>query len=143
MHCCRFMPFDKVGPVAVAVEKLRELFIVETAQNGGIGDLVAVEMQNGKHRSVARRIEKFVRMPARGEGTAFALTVAHNAAGQQVGIVVRSAVGMHQSVAELSALVDGPGGIGRSVAGDPTWERELLEQFPQAFLVLLNGGVKL
>lgn len=42
------------GLAAVAGEKLIELFFAESAQHGGIGNLVAVEMQNGQHGSMIR-----------------------------------------------------------------------------------------
>jgi threonine dehydratase len=47
---------------------------------------------------------------------------------------------MCQRVAKFSAFMDGAGCLRRIVAGNASWEGELLEQLPQAVFVLLNAG---
>src|ERR1700730_1275641 len=48
VHCVWFMPFNEIRLVPVTGKKLRQLRIAETGKNRGVGDLVAIEMQNGK-----------------------------------------------------------------------------------------------
>ena len=67
-------------------------------------------------------------MPARGQRAGLGLAVADHAQHQQVRVVERGAVGVHQRVAELAALVDRPRRLGRDVAGDAAGEGELPEQ---------------
>ena len=74
-------------------------------------------------------------MPARGQRAGLGLAVADDAADEQVRVVERRAVGVRQRVAQLAALVDRAGRLGRDVARDPAGERELPEQPPHALLV--------
>ena len=53
------------------------------------------------------------------------LAVADDAGDDQVRVVEGRAVGVRQRVAELAALVDRAGRLGRDVAGDAAGEREL------------------
>ena len=71
-------------------------------------------------------------MPARRERPGLRLAVADDAADEQVGVVERGAVGVHERVAELAALVDRAGRLRRRVARDAARERELAEQPAQA-----------
>ena len=78
----------------------------DAREEAGVGDLVAVQVQDRQHRAVARRVEELVRVPAGGERAGLGLAVADDAGDDQVGVVERGAVGVRQRVAELAALVD-------------------------------------
>ena len=119
---------DEPRLVAVAAHQRVELFVRDPAQDGRVGDLVAVEVQDRQHRSVPRRVQELVRVPARGERAGLGLAVADHAGDQQVGVVERGAVGVRERVAELAALVDRARRLRRDVARDAAGERELPEQ---------------
>ena len=70
-------------------------------------------------------------MPTRRERSRLRLAVADDTADEQIGVVERSPERVGKRVAELAALVDRPGRLGRDVARDPTRERELPKQRPQ------------
>src|SRR5215468_2427856 len=106
MHGFRFVSFHKIRLVSVSSEKLNQFVVAEAAQDRRVSNLVAVQVKDGKHGSIPRGIQKLVGMPTCGERTRLALAVADNAAGQQVGIVEDSAVGMRKGVAQFTALVD-------------------------------------
>ena len=88
----------------------------------GIGDLVAVQVEDRQHRAVADRIDELVGMPGRGERTGLGLAIAHHAGDDQIGIVERSAVGVRHAVAELAALVNRARRLRRHVAADVAGE---------------------
>ena len=74
-------------------------------------------------------------MPARGQRTGLGFAVADHARDEQIRIVERRAVRVHERVAELAALVDRARRLGRGVARDPAGERELAEERAHARLV--------
>ena len=82
-------------------------------------------------------------MPARRQRAGLGLAVADDAADEQVGVVERGAVGVRERVAELAALVDRAGRLGRDVRRDAARERELPEQLAQALLVAADVGIDL
>ena len=82
-------------------------------------------------------------MPAGGQRPRLGLAVADHAADEQVGVVERRAVGVHERVAELAALVDRAGCLGRDVAGNAAGKGELAEQPAQALLVVADVRVDL
>ncbi len=112
-------------------------------EHGRVGDLVAVQVQHRQHGPVARRIEELVRVPACGQRAGLGLPVAHHAQREQVGVVQHGAVGVHERVSELTALVDRAGRLGRDVAGDPARERELAKQSQESLLVAPDVRVDL
>ena len=82
-------------------------------------------------------------MPAGGQRPGLGLAVADDAADEQIGVVEGGAVGVHERVAELAALVDRAGRLRGDVAGDAAGEGELAEQPPQALLVAADVRVDL
>ena len=128
VHRRRVRALHEARRVAVALEQRAQLLLGNPREHGRVGDLVAVQMQHRQHGAVARRVEELVRVPARRQRTRLRLAVADHAAGQQVGIVEHGAVGVHERVAELAALVDRARRLGGDVAGDAAGERELPEQ---------------
>ena len=135
VHRGRVVPLDEVGRVAVAAEELVQLLVADPRQDGGVGDLVAVEVQDRQHRAVGHRVEELVGVPARRQRPGLRLAVADDAGDDQVGVVEGGPVGVRQGVAELAALVDRAGRLRRDVAGDAARERELREEALHALLI--------
>ena len=81
-------------------------------------------------------------MPARRQRPRLGLAVADHAADEQIGIVEGGAVGVCDRVAELAALVDRAGHLGRDMARYATREGELAKERGHAFLVLADVWVK-
>ncbi len=120
--------FHLIYVVAVALEQRPEFGAGNPGQHGRIRDLVPVEVEDRQHRPIASRIEELVRVPAGGERPGLCLTVADDAAGQEVGVVECGAVRVSQGVPQFATLVDRPWGLRGDVAGNPPGERELAEQ---------------
>ena len=68
--------------------------MTDPGQDGGIGDLVAVEVQDRQNRAVGGRIQELVRVPARRQRPGFRLAVADDTGDNQVGIVEGGSVGV-------------------------------------------------
>ena len=88
-----------VDAVAVALEQRDQLVVGDAGEHGGVGDLVAVEVQDRQHRPVGRRVEELVRVPGGGQRAGLGLAVADHARHHQVGVVEGGAVGVDERVA--------------------------------------------
>lgn len=82
-------------------------------------------------------------MPAGGQWSGFGFAVADDTGDHQIGVVERRAEGMHQRVPEFAPLMDGPGGLGRDMAGNTARKGELPKQPAQSVGVFLDAGVDL
>ncbi len=82
-------------------------------------------------------------MPTGSKRSGFSFAVSHNTAHQQVRIVERSTVRMRDGVSELSSFVNRARSLRRNVAGNSTWERELLEEPLHTFHALRNVRINL
>src|SRR5262249_8316371 len=120
-----------------------QLFMADPGENGGIGDLVAVEVKDGQNRPVPRRGEEFVGMPARRQRSSFRFAVADDAGNDQIGVVERRSVGVRDGIAEFTALVYRTGCLRRHMARDAAGERELGEQALQPLLVARDVWINL
>ena len=127
---------EEVRVIAHALEELGELVVGDAGEDRGVGDLVAVEVQDRQHDAVGLGVHELVGLPGRGERARLGLTVAHDGDSEQAGVVHDGAVGVGQRVAELAALVDGAGGLGGVVGGDATGVGELAEELLEASLVV-------
>ena len=123
---------DEVHVVAVAFEQPLDVLIARAPEHGGPGDLVAVQVQDGQHGAVARRVEELDALPRALERPGLRLAVADDRDDDEVGVVERRAEGVHEHVAELAALVDRAGRRHADVARDAARRRELAEEPPQA-----------
>ena len=143
MHRLGLVALDEIRLPAVAAEQLQQFVARHASQHGGIGDLVAVQMQNRQHRTVAYRIQKLVDMPARSQRSSFRFAVSHHATRQQIRIVKHRAASVHDGVAELSTFVNRSRSFRRGMAGYSAWKRKLLEQLLHACFALPNIRVEL
>ncbi len=143
MDAGRVVALDEVRLVAVALHEGLELRLRDAREHRRVGDLVAVQVEDGQDRSVADRVHELVGVPARGQRPRLRLPVADHRAHDEVRVVERGAVGVRQRVPELAPLVDRSRRLGRDVARDPARERELAEQPPHSVLVPGDAGVDL
>lgn len=129
----RVVAGDEQGVVAVAAQQLVQFLLGDAGQDRRVGDLVAVEVEDGQDGSVVDRVEELVTVPGGGERPRLGLAVADHAGHHQVRVVEGRSVGVGEGVAEFAALVDGAGRLGGDVAGHATGERELPEERAHAF----------
>ena len=133
----------EVRLIAHALKELGELLIGHAGKDGGVGDLVTVEVQDRQDDAVGCRVHELVGLPRGRERTGLGLAIAHHGHGQQARVVHNGAVGVAERVAELAALVDGTGRLGRKVARDAAGIGELAEELLQAGLVIGDVGANL
>src|SRR5262245_20904309 len=88
VHALWITAFDEIRCVPIANEQRLQFFVTDTGQDGGVIDLVTVEVQNGQHSPVRNWVEELVTVPASGERTGLRLTVAYHYEGYQIGVVV-------------------------------------------------------
>ena len=143
MHGHGLVALHEIGLPAAAVEEVRDLLMGHAGKEGGIGDLVAVEVQDGQHRAVAGGVEELVALPGGGQRAGLGLAITHGDSGDQVGVIEHRAEGVGNAVAQLAALVDGTRRLGRAVAGHAAGEGELLEELLHAGLILGDVGIDL
>ena len=136
MHQHRVRAAHEQRCPAAAAEELLLLLVADAREQRRIGDLVAVQVQDGQHHAIGQRIQELVGVPGRGQWPGFRLTIPDDAGCDQFRIVKHRAKRVAERVAELAALVDGSRALGRSVAGYATRERELREQSLQPGLIL-------
>jgi hypothetical protein len=64
--------------------------VADAREDGRIGDLVAVEVEDRQHGAVADRIDELVGMPGGGERPGLRLAVADHARDDELGVVERA-----------------------------------------------------
>src|SRR5690606_1481801 len=141
MHGKWITPFYENRIVAIALEQITQLLMRDAGQEGGIGNLVTIQVQNGEHRSIVAGVQKLVRMPRRRQCPGLGLAVTHHAGNDKIGIVQRGAVGVAKRISQFPALVDRAGNIRGYMAGNSPWKRELAKQGEHSCLVLRHGGI--
>ena len=82
-------------------------------------------------------------MPARGERAGLGFAIADDTRDDEVRVIQGCTVGVHERIAELSALVDRPGQVGGGVRGDAARRRELAEEGADAGGILGDARVDL
>ena len=115
----------------------------DAGKEGGVCDLVAVQVQDGQHRSVVCWGEELVELPGGGQRAGLGLAVAHHGGGDEAGVIRHGAEGVGQRVAQLAALVDGAGSLRRHMAGDAAGEGKALEEPLHALPIPADVGVDL
>src|SRR5579871_5192209 len=136
MHRPGLVTFDEAGRPSAAAEKLIQFLAGNPGEDGRVGNLVAVEMQDRQDRAVGDWIEELVGMPRRGERPGFRLAIADDAGNEEIGIVEHRSERMAEGIAQLPALVDGAGALRRRMAGNSTGKRKLRKELPQPGLIL-------
>ena len=98
VHGHGIVALHEIGLPAAAVEEIRDLLAGHARKEGGVGDLVAVQVQDGQNRAVGGGVEELVALPGGGQRSGFSLAIADSDRRDQVGIVEYSAKGMGNSV---------------------------------------------
>src|SRR6266404_2011550 len=143
MHGQRMVAFNKVRLVPIAFEKVRKLVFRYPGQHGGTGNLVAVQMKNRQDRTITQWVQEFVRVPTGGKWARLSLAITYNTTHQQIRIIKCGPVSVQQRIAQFTTFIDGPGSIGRGMAGNASGPGKLLEQPLHACRILRDGGIKL
>src|SRR5207237_6272220 len=112
-----------------------QLLVAHRAVDRGVGDLVAVDVQDRQHRAARRRVQELVGVPRAGGRPGLRLAVADDACDDQVGVVERGAERRRQRVAELAALVDGPRHDRSEVAREASGRGEAADQADEPFAI--------
>ena len=134
---------ELVGLVTHAVEELVELFVGDAGQDGRVGDLVAVEVQDWENDTIGQWVHELVGLPRSCKWAGLCLAVADNSDCQQGWVVQDSAVCVGQGVAQLAALVDGAWSLRCVVGRDSTWVREAAEELLEALFIVGDEWVGL
>ena len=122
MHASAHAP---EGLYKCAAEQLLQFLMLDPGQDGRVGNLVAVEMQDRQHGAVGGRIEKLVGMPGGGQRPGLRLAVADDAGDDEndeaadtgldaLTLAVRTVVGL--GVVALVAARRGPLNIKKALA---------------------------
>src|SRR5277367_2662527 len=135
MHHRRIIAFDEIRFVPVTGEQCFQLFMWDARKDGGICDLVAIEVQHRQDRSIANRIQKFIRMPRGCKRTCFRLTVPYRDGDDEIRIVERCTVRVGNGVAKLTAFVNRTRRLWSAVRAYSSRKRELAEEFEHASFV--------
>jgi hypothetical protein len=143
VHLGRIRALDEARLVAVADHQGAKLFLGDPREDGRVGDLVAVQVQDRQHGAVARGVDEFVRMPARRQRARLRLAVSDDAAHDQVSVVESRSVGVRERISELPALVNRSRCLRSDVARDPARVGELPEQPAQPLLAVADVRVHL
>src|SRR5260370_10306862 len=105
MHRFWLVSLYKVWFPAVAGEETIEFRIRHPRKHACTRDLVAIEMKNGQHRTIAYRVQKFIAVPARSQCPRFRLAVSHHATCEQIWVVEHGAASVHDRIAQFSTFV--------------------------------------
>src|SRR5690606_8892269 len=136
VHRNRVLTLDEQRLVAVAPEEISQFRVRHARQQSGVGDLVAVKMQDRQNRAVHLWVEELVGVPGCRQRSRLRLPVADDTGHDEVGVVESGAEGMDKRVAEFAAFVDRTRRLWGDVARYTARKRKLAEQFPQSGLVL-------
>ena len=123
---CGSSPSTKYGRVAIAAEQVIQFLVADARQHAGIGDLVAVQMQDRQHRAIGAGIQKFVGMPTGRQRTGLRFAVADDAGDDQIRVVEGRSVGVRERVAQFAAFVNRARRFRRDVAGNAAGKENCL-----------------
>ena len=119
MHRRRIFALDEVRRVAVPAEQLIQFLVTDPGQDAGVGDLVAVEVQDRQDHAIADRVQELVGVPTRRQRAGLRLAIADDAGDDQVRVVVGGAKRVGEGIAQLATLVNRPGVSGATWLGMP------------------------
>src|SRR5215212_1693670 len=143
MHSGRVITLNDIRLVAVSPHQIQQLIGRYAGQNGGIGNLVPVEMQDRQHRSISDWVQELVGVPRGRKRASLGFAVADDASNDQVWVVKGCPVRVRDRVAEFAALMDGPRSLRSHVARDSTGKRELRKEPLHAPSIAGDVGIDL
>ena len=121
-------------------EQLGELLAADTSEHRGVGDLVAVQVQDRQTAPSPTGSRNLFECHAAASGPVSASPSPITQARPRVGIVERGAEGVAQRIAELPAFVDRSRRLGRNVTRYAARKGELPEKAPHAVAVQEIAG---
>ena len=77
------------------------------ASTVGIGNLVAIQVQDRQHGAIGGRVQELVGMPGRGQRSGLRLAIADHAGDDEPGVVEHRTKGMAQRITKLTAFMYG------------------------------------
>ena len=101
----------------------------DAGEEAGVGDLVAVQVEDREYAPVSGRIEELVAVPAGCEGSGLRLAVADDTGDDQVRVVERRPIGVAQGVPKLAPLVNAARRLGATWLGMPPGKLNCLNSF--------------
>src|SRR5271165_7550413 len=116
------LPSTKIRGVPVTDEQRLQFLVADASQDGGIVDLVSIEVKDRQDCPVGDRIEKFVAVPACCQGPGLGLAVAHHNQRDQVRVVVGRPVSVGDAIAEFAPFMDAAGRFWGSMAANAAGE---------------------
>ncbi len=126
MELLRILVAESAGEemrlVAVTDHQGFELVFGDAGEDGRVGDLVAVEVQDRQDDAVVLRVDELVAVPRRRERAGLGLAVADDREDEEILVVEGRSVGVAERVPQLASFVDGSGGFRCDVARDATRE---------------------
>ena len=105
VHQDRIGSLDKVRRPTIAAKQLLQLFAGDAREHGGIGDLVAVQVQYWQHCAVRGGVQKFVGMPRSRQRPGFSFAIADHAGCNQIRIVEYRTEGMAKRITEFATFM--------------------------------------
>ncbi len=118
--------------VAIAGKQAFQFRICHASQQGRTGELVAIQVQDGEHRTGGTGVQVLVGMPGCRQRASFGLPVTYDTGHNQIQIVERCPVGVRKAVTQLATFVDHARGSRKQVAGHPVGPGKLAFETPQA-----------
>ena len=118
-----------------------QISIAVAPQHGRAGNLVPIQMQNGKHRSIANRVEKLDALPGTLQRPCFCLAIANNRRNNQVWIIKSGPKGVGEDVAEFSSFMDGAWSRHADVTWHASRRRELAKEQVHPLGILRHLGI--
>ncbi len=143
MHLSRLVALDESGSVPEALQEGSQLVVGDTGEDGGVGDLVAIQVQDRHDGPVPPWVEELIGVPARGQRPCLRLPITDDAEDDEVRVIEGGAVRVSERVAELAPLVNRARRLGGHVAGDAAGEGELAEEPPHPLNVRRDVSVDL
>src|SRR5450432_1658974 len=138
MHAFGIVSFYKVRGVALPFVERRKFFVTGATHDCRAGEFVAIQVQDGQHGSVPRRIQKLDALPASFKRAGFGFAIADHASHNQVGIVESRPKGMYQGITQFAAFMHRVRGMRAAVAGDAAGSRKRAKKKTHAVDVLRN-----
>src|SRR5580704_16662839 len=107
VHDFRVVAFNEIGGVAKTFIQGDKFFVAGARLDCGAGDFVTVQVQDGEHGPISRRIQKLDALPTSFERASLSFAIADDASHDQIRIVERRSQSVDQRIAQFSAFMHG------------------------------------
>src|SRR5258707_1787194 len=98
MDLHRIASFDKESFIAVPGEKVADELVGLSPPNRRASNFITIKMQDWEDRSIAHRINKLHTLPATLKRACFCLSIAHDGADNQLGVIESRAQRIHEHI---------------------------------------------